>query len=120
MSVRVYQLAKQLGIDNKRMIQLLRERGLDVSSPSNSIPTIYADALIEEVGDKKLILENDQQKQCFCGVVVQADQVLGREHQVHQADRREHAGLLEEKDHIGHQSRSADRDRFRKNDPAGD
>ena len=63
MSVRVYQLAKQLGIDNKRMIQLLRERGLDVSSPSNSIPTIYADALIEEVGDKKLILENDQQKE---------------------------------------------------------
>ena len=62
MSVRVYQLAKQLGIDNKRMIQLLRERGLDVRSPSNSIPTIYADALIEEVGDKKLILENDQRK----------------------------------------------------------
>ena len=63
MSVRVYQLAKQLGIDNKRMIQLLRERGLDVRSPSNSIPTIYADALIEEVGDKKLILENDQKEE---------------------------------------------------------
>ena len=63
MSVRVYQLAKQLGIDNKRMIQLLRERGLDVRSASNSIPTIYADALIEEVGDKKLILENDQKEE---------------------------------------------------------
>lgn len=48
MSVRIYQLSKQLGIDNKQVIALLRERGLDVDSPSNTIPNIYADALIEE------------------------------------------------------------------------
>ncbi|MDR3144506.1 MAG: translation initiation factor IF-2 [Puniceicoccales bacterium] len=59
MSVRVYQLAKQLGLDNKRVIQLLRERGLDVTGPSNTIPSIYADALIEEIGNKKIALRDE-------------------------------------------------------------
>ena len=54
MSVRVYQLAKQLGIENNEVIVLLRERGLAVDGPSNSIPNIYADALIEEIGVKKV------------------------------------------------------------------
>ncbi|MDR1890740.1 MAG: translation initiation factor IF-2 [Puniceicoccales bacterium] len=54
MSVRVYQLAKQLNLENQQVIQLLRERGLDVSSPSNAIPSIYADALVEEIGTKGL------------------------------------------------------------------
>lgn len=58
MSVRVYQLAKQLGLDNKHVVQLLRERGLNVSGPSNTIPSIYADALIEEIGNKKLVFED--------------------------------------------------------------
>jgi translation initiation factor IF-2 len=60
MSVRVYQLAKQLGLDSKDVIQLLRERGLAVSSPSNTIPAIYADALIEEIGDRKLIPKGEK------------------------------------------------------------
>jgi translation initiation factor IF-2 len=59
MSVRVYQLAKQLGLDNRRVIELLRERGLDVSGPSNAIPSIYADALIEEIGDKISALRSE-------------------------------------------------------------
>ncbi|MDR2737863.1 MAG: translation initiation factor IF-2 [Puniceicoccales bacterium] len=62
MSVRVYQLAKQLGLESKHVIQLLRERGLDVSSPSNTIPSIYADALIEEIGDKKLVFRENKEK----------------------------------------------------------
>lgn len=53
MSVRVYQLAKQLGLSNGEVIELLRARGLNVSGPSNTIPTIYADALIEELGGPK-------------------------------------------------------------------
>ncbi|MDR2778853.1 MAG: translation initiation factor IF-2 [Puniceicoccales bacterium] len=57
MSIRVYQLAKQLSLEVKRVIQLLRERGLDVNSPSNSIPSIYADALIEEIGNKGIPTE---------------------------------------------------------------
>ncbi|MDR1413351.1 MAG: translation initiation factor IF-2 [Puniceicoccales bacterium] len=59
MSVRVYQLAKQLGLDNKRVIKLLRERGLDVNGPSNTIPNIYANALIEEIGDRKLVFSEE-------------------------------------------------------------
>jgi translation initiation factor IF-2 len=58
MSVRVYRLAKQLGLDSRHVIQLLRERGLDVNSPSNTIPAIYADALIEEIGNKNLVFED--------------------------------------------------------------
>lgn len=48
MSVRIYQLSKQLGIENKELILILKDRGLKVDSPSNTIPNIYADALIEE------------------------------------------------------------------------
>ncbi|MDR3273776.1 MAG: translation initiation factor IF-2 [Puniceicoccales bacterium] len=53
MSVRIYQLAKQLGLSNGEVVELLRARGLDVSGPSNTIPTIYADALIAELGGTK-------------------------------------------------------------------
>lgn len=62
MSVRVYQLAKKLGIEAKHVVQLLKERGLNVSSPSNTIPSIYADALIEEIGDKKLVFKDEDKK----------------------------------------------------------
>lgn len=54
MSVRIYQLAKQLGLENREVIQLLCARGLDVKSPSNTIPTIYADAFIEEINSSRL------------------------------------------------------------------
>ncbi|MDR0679865.1 MAG: translation initiation factor IF-2 [Puniceicoccales bacterium] len=53
MSVRVYQLANQLGLSNGEVVELLRARGLNVNGPSNTIPTIYADALIEELGGPK-------------------------------------------------------------------
>ncbi|UPA28226.1 MAG: translation initiation factor IF-2 [Verrucomicrobiota bacterium] len=49
MSIRVYQLAKDLGLDNKQVMALLRDRGLKVISASSSIPNIYADALAEEL-----------------------------------------------------------------------
>jgi translation initiation factor IF-2 len=48
MSVRIYQLSKQLNLENKELIAILNARGLSVDSPSNTIPNIYADALIEE------------------------------------------------------------------------
>ncbi|MDR0351414.1 MAG: translation initiation factor IF-2 [Puniceicoccales bacterium] len=49
MSIRVYQLAKELGLENKIVMTMLSERGLKITSPSNSVPTIYADALIREL-----------------------------------------------------------------------
>lgn len=52
MSVRIYQLSKELGMENKDVIALLQERGLDVKSPSNTIPNIYAESFIEEFKKK--------------------------------------------------------------------
>lgn len=48
MSVRIYQLSKELDMTNKEIITLLQERGLDVNSPSNTIPNIYAESFREE------------------------------------------------------------------------
>ncbi len=48
MSVRIYQLSKEFNISNKELIELLRQKGLDVTSPSNTIPNIYAESFREE------------------------------------------------------------------------
>jgi translation initiation factor IF-2 len=50
MSIRIYELSKQTGRDNKELIALLRERGYSVSSASSSIDNISAQALVEELG----------------------------------------------------------------------
>jgi translation initiation factor IF-2 len=52
MSVRIYQLSKELDMTNKEIITLLQERGLDVNSPSNTIPNIYAESFREEFKKK--------------------------------------------------------------------
>jgi translation initiation factor IF-2 len=49
MSVRIHQLSKQIGIENKELIALLQERGYTaVKSASSTIDNISADALREE------------------------------------------------------------------------
>lgn len=48
MSVRIYQLSKDLGISNKDLIELLRKRGFDVASASSSVADIYAEDLLKE------------------------------------------------------------------------
>lgn len=52
MSVRIYQLARQLGLDNKKVIELLQAKGMDVKSPSSTIPNVYADEFVKEFGQK--------------------------------------------------------------------
>ena len=52
MSVRIYQLARQLGLDNKKVIELLQAKGMDVKSPSSTIPNVYADEFVKEFGKK--------------------------------------------------------------------
>ena len=49
MSVRIYQLARQLNMENKEVIALLKGKGMDVKSPSSTIPDIYAEELLKEV-----------------------------------------------------------------------
>lgn len=52
MSVRVYELSKQVGMSNKEVIDGLTKLGLTVSSPSNTIPDIYADEFLSKYAPK--------------------------------------------------------------------
>ncbi len=53
MSVRIHQLSKQIGMENKDLIDLLRSRGFEVKSPSSTIDNISAESLVEEFAPKK-------------------------------------------------------------------
>ena len=53
MSVRIYQLSKDLEITNKELLALLRDRGYEVASASSTISNIDAEALVEEFKKKK-------------------------------------------------------------------
>ena len=50
MSVRVYQLSKQIGMENQDLIALLKERGYNVKSASSTIDNISAESLVQEFG----------------------------------------------------------------------
>ncbi|MDR1254775.1 MAG: translation initiation factor IF-2 [Puniceicoccales bacterium] len=52
MGVRIYQLARQLNLDNKELIAILQKRGLDVKSPSSTIPHIYAEEIVHDYHSK--------------------------------------------------------------------
>ena len=55
MSVRIHQLSKQIGMDNKELIELLRERGYEVKSASSTVDNISAESLVEEFGSKEAV-----------------------------------------------------------------
>ncbi|MFO8027139.1 MAG: translation initiation factor IF-2 [Opitutales bacterium] len=48
MSVRIHQLSKDIGMENKELLALLRSRGFEVKSASSTIDNISADAIREE------------------------------------------------------------------------
>ncbi len=48
MAVRIYQLSKEIGMENPELIALLRERGYEVKSASSTIDNISAESLREE------------------------------------------------------------------------
>lgn len=50
MSVRIHQIAKEIGMENKELLTLLQDRGFAVKSVSSTIDNISADSLIEELG----------------------------------------------------------------------
>ena len=52
MSTRIYQLSKEIGMENKELVTLLQERGFDVKSASSTINNIDAESLIEEFRQK--------------------------------------------------------------------
>ena len=57
MSVRIHQLSKQIGIENKELIELLRSRGFEVKSSSSTIDNISAESLVEEFAKKNPVEE---------------------------------------------------------------
>ncbi|MBN11392.1 MAG: translation initiation factor IF-2 [Opitutaceae bacterium] len=52
MSVRIYQLSKEIGMDNSKLLELLRERGFQVKSASSTVDNISAESLKEEFAKK--------------------------------------------------------------------
>lgn len=68
MSVRIHQLSKEIGIENKELIQLLVERGFEVKSASSTIDNISAESLREEFAQKK----SSSEQKAVTSEVVQA------------------------------------------------
>lgn len=52
MSVRIYQLSKEIGMDNAELITLLKERGYEVKSASSTVDNISAESLRNEYSEK--------------------------------------------------------------------
>ncbi|MDR0392990.1 MAG: translation initiation factor IF-2 [Puniceicoccales bacterium] len=60
MGVRIYQLARQLNLGNKELIAILQKKGLDVKSPSSTIPYIYAEEIVRDYHNKGNAVLSDQ------------------------------------------------------------
>ena len=61
MAARIHQLSKKIGISNRELILLLRQRGFDVRSASSTVDRISAQSLIEEFSDpiNRLMVESE-------------------------------------------------------------
>src|SRR5579884_871541 len=53
MSIRIHELAKKIGMDNKELLSLLKARHFDVKSVSSTIDNISAEAIEQELGKTK-------------------------------------------------------------------
>jgi translation initiation factor IF-2 len=54
MSIRIHELAKKIGMDNKSLLALLKERNFDVKTASSTIDNISAAALQEELAEPEV------------------------------------------------------------------
>ena len=54
MSIRIHELAKKIGMDNKSLLALLKERNFDVKTASSTIDNISAEALQEELAQPEV------------------------------------------------------------------
>ncbi len=54
MSIRLHELAKKIGMDNKELLALLKARDYPVKTVSSTIDKITAEALEQEIGHKKM------------------------------------------------------------------
>ncbi len=97
MSVRIHQLAKQIDMDNKELLELLRERGYEVKSVSSTIDNISAEAIVEEFtkaseskGEPEPVAEDKAQPKDASGIpagaVVRSADEIAREKAEKQAE----------------------------------
>ena len=77
MSVRIHQLSKQIGIENKELIKLLRSRGFEVKSSSSTIDNISAESLVEEFAKKNFAEERKESEVESTPEVQEAQQKVG-------------------------------------------
>ena len=77
MSVRIHQLSKQIGIENKELIELLRSRGFEVKSSSSTIDNISAESLVEEFAKKNVAEEPKESEAESTPEVQEAPQKVG-------------------------------------------
>ncbi|MFP4673280.1 MAG: translation initiation factor IF-2 [Opitutales bacterium] len=61
MSVRIHQLSKQIGIQNKELIELLRERGFEIKSAASTVDNISAESIVEEFAAKAKAEQDGEQ-----------------------------------------------------------
>lgn len=80
MSVRIYQLARQLNLENKKVIELLKQKGIEVKSPSSTIPNVYAEEFIKEFG-----VNNEPQEKPVDNKKIKASKVEKKTEQVKEA-----------------------------------
>ncbi len=52
MSIRIHELARKIGMDNKELLALLKQRKFDVKSVSSTVDNISAEALEAEFAGK--------------------------------------------------------------------
>src|SRR5215813_9517786 len=52
---RIYDLAKELKLDNKKVIEDARREGIDVSVPSNTVPNEVAERIRTKYFPKKIV-----------------------------------------------------------------
>ena len=63
MSVRLHQLSKEIEMENKELIELLKSRGFEVKSASSTIDNISAEALREEFSPTTPVPETSERKE---------------------------------------------------------
>ena len=65
MSVRLHQLSKEINMENKKLIELLKSRGFEVKSASSTIDNISAEALREEFAPQAATPEHDKAEEAL-------------------------------------------------------
>ena len=58
--IRIYDLAKELKLDTKRLIEEVRREGVDVSVPSNSVSKELAEKIREQVLSRRKKLPSSE------------------------------------------------------------